>query len=201
MKKEWSTACPDWAERLKRGESIIPPPIFPEEAERGLRIMRELRIVDAPGSPRIGDACAPWLFELAASIFGAYDPETGRRLITEWFVCIPKKNSKSTAAAAIMLTSLILNWRQSAEFSVLAPTVEVASNAFSPARDMVAKDEELDVLMQVQTHIKTITHRNSGATLKVLAADQNTVGGKKSVGTLVDELHLFGKMAGAENMF
>jgi phage terminase large subunit-like protein len=55
--------------------------------------------------------------------------------------------------------------------------------------------------MHVQTHIKTITHRESGAALKVLAADQNTVGGKKSVGTLVDELHLFGKMASAENMF
>jgi phage terminase large subunit-like protein len=55
--------------------------------------------------------------------------------------------------------------------------------------------------MHVQTHIKTITHRESGAALKVLAADQNTVGGKKSVGTLVDELHLFGKMPSAENMF
>ena len=100
-----------------------------------------------------------------------------------------------------MMTALILNWRQSAEFSVLAPTVEVANNAFAPARDMVQRDDELDVLMHVQTHIKTITHRESGAALKVLAADQNTVGGKKSVGTLVDELHLFGKMASAENMF
>jgi phage terminase large subunit-like protein len=79
--------------------------------------------------------------------------------------------------------------------------VEVANNAFAPARDMVQKDEDLEVLMHVQTHIKTITHRESGAALKVLAADQNTVGGKKSVGTLVDELHLFGKMASAENMF
>ena len=100
-----------------------------------------------------------------------------------------------------MLTALILNWRQSAEYAVLAPTVEVAGNAYSPARDMVQKDDELDALMHVQSHVKTITHRESGAVLKILAADQNTVGGKKSVGTLVDELHLFGKMAAAEGMF
>lgn len=198
---EWTTACLDWPERIKAGRSIIPPPLFPEEAERGLSVMRELRLVDVPGSPTIGECCAPWVFELAASIFGAYDPDSGRRLITEWFVCVPKKNSKSSVAAAIMMTALILNWRQSAEFSVLAPTVEVANNAFAPARDMVAKDDDLDVLMHVQTHIKTITHRESGAALKVLAADSNTVGGKKSVGTLVDELHLFGKIASAENMF
>lgn len=200
---EWSTACPDWPERLKSGRSIIPPPLFPEEAERGLSVMRQLRLVDVPGSPTIEECCAPWVFELAASIFGAYDPESGRRLITEWFVCVPKKNSKSSIAAAIMMTALILNWRQSAEFSVLAPTVEVANNAFAPARDMCSEkaDEELNTLMHVQTHIKTITHRESGASLKVLAADQNTVGGKKSVGTLVDELHLFGKMSSAENMF
>ena len=197
---EWTTACPDWADRLKSGRSIIPPPIFPAEAERALSVFRELKIVDAPGSPTIGEACAPWVFDLAASIFGAYDAETGRRLITEWFVLIPKKNSKSTIAAAVMMTALILNWRQSAEFTALAPTIEVAGNAFSPARDMVKHDEELDALLQVQTHVRTITHRESSATLKVVAADSNTVGGKKSVGTLVDELWLFGKQPNAENM-
>lgn len=198
---EWSTACPDWAERLLARESIIPPPIFEEQAEQALAIFRQLKIVDAPGSPTFGESCAEWVFDLVRSIFGAYDAESGRRLITEWFILIPKKNSKSTIAAGIMMTAVVLNWRQSAEFSVLAPTVEVANNAFAPARDMVQKDEELEVLMHVQTHIKTITHRESGAALKVLAADQNTVGGKKSVGTLVDELHLFGKMASSENMF
>jgi phage terminase large subunit-like protein len=198
---EWSTACPDWAARLRAGESIIPPPIFPEQAEQALSIFKALKIVDAPGSPTFGESCAEWVFDLVRSIFGAYDADSGRRLIVEWFILIPKKNSKSTIAAGIMMTAVILNWRQSAEFSVLAPTVEVANNAYAPARDMVQKDEDLDALMHVQSHVKTITHRESGAILKVLAADQNTVGGKKSVGTLVDELHLFGKMASAENMF
>lgn len=201
MKPEWDTACLDWADRLKAGKSIIPPPIFPEEAERALAVFKELKIVDAPGSPTFGDSCAPWVFDLVRSVFGAYDSESGRRLKTEWFILVPKKNSKSTIAAGIMLTALVLNWRQSAEFSILAPTVEVANNAYAPARDMVQKDDDLDALMHVQAHVKTITHRESGATLKVLAADQNTVGGKKSVGTLIDELHLFGKMVGAENMF
>ncbi|MBA5069794.1 terminase large subunit [Pseudomonas aeruginosa] len=197
---EWTTACPDWADRLIKGESIIPPPIFPDMADQALDVFKQLKIVDAPGSPTFGEACAQWVFDLVASIFGAYDPETGRRLITEWFILIPKKNSKSTIAAGIMMTALILNWRQSAEFSILAPTVEVANNAYAPARDMTQRDDDLDALMHVQTHIKSITHRESGATLKVVAADSNTVGGKKSVGTLVDELWLFGKRHDAENM-
>jgi len=198
----WSTACLDWSDRLRGGMSIIPAPIFPEPAEQALAVFKQLRIVDAPGSPTFGEACEQWVFDLVASVFGAYDAESGRRLITEWFILVPKKNSKSTIAAGMMMTALILNWRQSAEFSILAPTVEVANNSFNPARDMCSErsDEELGVLMHAQTHVKTITHRESGAFLKVLAADENTVGGKKGVGTLIDELWLFGKMPNAENM-
>lgn len=200
MTPEWSTACPDWADRLRAGQSIIPPPIFPERAEEALAVFKQLRIVDAPGSPTFGDACAQWVFDFVASIFGSYDADSGKRLITEWFVLVPKKNAKSTIAAGIMMTAEILNWRQSAEFAILAPTIEIANNSYAPARDMVQRDPELDDLFHVQTHVKTITHRQSGASLKVVAADNNTVGGKKSVGTLVDELWLFGKQPNAENM-
>jgi phage terminase large subunit-like protein len=201
MTPEYSTACPDWADRIRNGKSIIPPPIFPEEAAAAVEVMKQLRIVDAPGSPTMGEACAPWVFDLAAAIFGSYDANSGRRLIKEVFVLVSKKNSKSTVAGAVMLTALTRNWRQSAQFVILSPTVEVATNSFAPARDMVAKDDELDALIHVQSHVKTLTHRESNATLKVLAADTNTVGGLKAVGVLVDELHLFGKVSSAENMF
>lgn len=201
MTSQWSTACPDWAGKLRRGESIIPPPIFPGEAEKALAVFRRLRIVDAPGSPTFGEACAKWVFDFVAAIFGACDPETGRRLIREALLLIPKKNSKSTIAAGIMLTALILNWRQSAEMIVLAPTVEIATNAFAPARDMIKADEELSDLMMVQSHYRTITNQQTGATLKVVAADSDTVGGKKASWVLIDEEWLFGKKANAENMF
>jgi phage terminase large subunit-like protein len=199
---ERSTACPDWAARLRAGESIIPPPIFPAEAERALAVFKALRMVDAPGSPTFGEICEQWVFDLVASVFGAYDPDSGRRLITEWFILLPKKNGKSTIAAGIMMTALILNWRQSAKFTILSPTVQIAGNSFDPSRDMCNEDmePELAALMHVQSHVKTITHRGNGGELKVLAADSNTVGGAKAVGTLVDELWLFGKQASAANM-
>ena len=197
---EWTTACPDWAERLKKGQSIIPPPIYPEQAEIALSVFRQLKIVDAPGSPTFGEACAQWVFDLVAALFGSYDAETGRRHITEVFVLIPKKNSKSTLAAGIMMTALLLNWRQAAGYTIIAPTVEVATNAFNPARDMVKRDDDLDDLCQVQTHIRTITHRGTDTTLKVVAADPNTVSGIKSVGTLIDELWLFGKQHNSDDM-
>jgi len=196
-----STSCLDWVERLKDGRSIIPPPLFPDQAEAALSVLRQLKIVDAPGSPTIDESCAQWVLDFVASVFGAYDPETGRRLIKEWFVLIPKKNSKSTIAAAVMLTAQILNWRNSAEFTIIAPTVTVAKNAFTPARDMVRHDDELVDLMHIQEHVKTIRHRGNEAELRVLAAESNTVGGSKSVGLLVDELHLFGQMSGAGSMF
>lgn len=200
-RRDWSTACLDWEERIINGRSLIPSiPNFKEEAEEALDVFKSLTVVDVVGSPTMGEISRNWVLEFVQAIFGCYDVDTGRRLIKEFFLLISKKNTKSTTAAGIMLTALIRNWRKSGEFLILAPTIEVANNCFYPARDMVKADPELSDLLHIQEHIRTITHRGTKATLKVVAADNETVGGKKAIGILIDELWLFGKKATAENI-
>lgn len=208
----WSTKRTDWKKRIVNRETLTPcPPLFPEEAAIGWDYYASLKMVDqgrvSNGDfPTYGELAEPWVREFVEGVFGSYcgvegHPLEGRRLIKEFFMLISKKNGKSTLAAGIMLTALLLNWREEAEFIVLAPTKEIADNSFKPMAAAVREDEELSELLHVQSHIRTITHRETKATIKVVAAGTDTVSGKKAVIVLIDELHEFGKVKNADQIF
>lgn len=197
---EWTTACPDWERRIVAGESlIVSPPLFPDVADEAWEICSSLILTDVTGHPTIGQVARPWLRDLVRTIFGSESPE-GRRLINEYFFMVSKKNAKSTIAAGIMLTALLMNWRDMAELLILSPTKEVADNSYKPISAFIKADEELSDLIKVQDYHRLVTHKDTGAFLKVVAADEATVTGKKASFVFVDELHEFGKKGRASNM-
>ena len=198
----WSTACLDWEKRIVAGETLVPDlPLFRAEAARALRIFNRLRLPDVEGQPRLADAVGDWFKSIVAALFGSFDTSTGRRLIQEVFCLVPKKNGKSTNAAAVMVVAAIMTRRPEAEFLLIAPTKEIADISFRQAAGMIKIDPELDKLFHLQRHIRTITHRLTGTMIQIKAADTETITGVKATGTLIDETHVFASKPRAADVF
>lgn len=90
----WNTSCPDWGEKIVKGESLMPcKALFPDEAEMALEVFKSLIVTDVIGQPTMGEITRPWVFEFVASIFGAYSEDESRRLIREFFLLIRRLNA------------------------------------------------------------------------------------------------------------
>ena len=199
---DWSTACPDWKARLLSGRPLVPDlPLFREEADRALRVFKRLRLPDVIGKPTMAEASGEWFQAIVAALFGSYDPVSNRRMIQEYFLAIPKKNAKSSNGGAVMVVALIVNRRPEGEFLLVAPTKEIADIAFKQASGTIKIDEELEKLFHIQRHIRLITHRRTGATLQIKAADTDVITGSKALGTMIDETHVFAKRPRAAEVF
>lgn len=198
----WSTAVPDWADRIRDGRSLIPAlPLDEARAEKALRIFKRLRIHDVEGHPTFGEACAPWVFDFVRAVFGSHDRATGQRMLQEFFLLVPKKNGKSTISAGIMLTAAIINQRPAAELLLIAPTQEIATIAYKAMRGAIKLDPDLDALFHEQDHLKKITHRLSGAEIQIKSSETGTITGVKATYILIDETHEFAKKASAADVF
>jgi len=194
----WDLACPDWVDRLRAGRSLVPAlPLNDGEGERAVAIFNRLRLADVPGTPTMEEAGGDWFRDIVRALFGSMDPVTKARAIRELLLLVPKKNSKTTNGALLMLTALLMNQRPAAPFIMTAPVQDVAEIAFNAAAGAIALDPVLSKIMHVREHKKTIVHRETKATLEIMTFDPSVLTGQKPVGALVDELHVVAKMAKA----
>ncbi len=199
MPIDWSTAVPDWEDRVLQGKSLVPDlPLFEEPAQKALRIFDRLRVPDLPGTPLRSEISPEWVREFIATVFGCFDPTTKRRMIQDFFLMIPKKNTKSDLAATIILIAAIMNDRPKAELVLIAPSHNVSEIAFDQIAGMIALDPDLGGvdglgkeggIFLVQPHLKKITHKTQKATIEIESADGDIVTGSKKAYVLVDESH------------
>jgi phage terminase large subunit-like protein len=197
----WNLSCPDWRERLFKGQSLVPHlPLIQSEADMGIAFFDNIHLPDVIGRPLLRDAAGEWQRDIVRAVFGSYDPVADERHISEFFVLVPKKNNKTTGSAAIMVTALLMNRRPLADYILVAPTQEVSGKPFSQAAGMIRSDPELMKRFQIRDHIKEIVDRTNGATLKVKSFSPEVLTGSIAAGVLVDELHVAGKQASAADV-
>lgn len=202
---DWSTAVPDWESRIKAGKSLLPElPLHDKYAEKALNVFKNLRAPDIDGFPLYGDICEPWVFDLVRVIFGSYDPELKRRYLREFFVMIPKKNGKTAIAAAIIVTACILNEMPEAQFILIAPSIELARNAYDQAAGIIKRTPMITpIFAPPQETNRTIKNLNTAIPSKIMikAADADIVTGLKNATVLIDETHVFANRPAAKGVF
>jgi phage terminase large subunit-like protein len=201
MPAPWQTAVPDWADRIRARRSLLPAcPWWQAQADKAQAVFGGLRLPDVPGQPALRDAAGPWQRDLVQAIFGSWDDAAGMRRIREFGVMVPKKNSKTTAGAAVMLTAMLLSPRPRAEFLIVAPTQEISDVSFAQALGMVDLSGTLRRRCHVQLGHKKITDRRTGCFLKVKSFSPDVLTGSKPAGTLLDEIHVIADKPNADRV-
>lgn len=195
----------DWEDRIRQGRSLIPEGargLNPFRWQRAVDVFDKLRLPDVPGNPTMAEACGDWFREIVGALLGAMDEANAIRIIRELLLLAPKKSSKTTYGAGLMLTALLLNKRPRAEFLFIAPTQLISDLAFDAASGMVDIDPDgvLQKLLKVQSHLKWITNRRTRAVLKVKTFQLKVLTGIKPAGVLLDELHEISKSSTASRI-
>lgn len=195
---EFAFACPDWWDKLQRGETPIAPlPLDADLAEVAVALFDKLRVPDIPGQPTMAEAAGEWIRDIVRSAFGSVDAG-GVRRVGEIFTLVPKKNAKTTNAAALGLVALQMNTIPNIDGVIIGPTQAVADKCFAQAQAMIEADEWLSRRFRVQEHTKTIvdlfpdpaTGRPLNAKLRVRSFDPKVLTGSIPAFAILDELHV-----------
>lgn len=126
-----------------------------------------------------------WQVFIVASIFGWY--ADGVRRFTEAYIEVPRKNGKSTLAAAVALYVFCKSDDLGAEVYSGATTERQAWEVFRPAREMVNRTPELREAFDITVAAKTMFIMSSGNRFEPLIGKPGD--GASPALAVVDEYH------------
>lgn len=129
----------------------------------------------------------PWQCFLGCSIFGWVKKSDGYRRFKRVYVCVPRKNTKSTTAAVIGIFCLILDGEHGAQVYSGANSREQASFIFNPAKKMLEKSPAICKKYGIEVNADSIVIRGTNSKFTRLIGNPGD-GGNPSC-ALIDEMH------------
>lgn len=191
----WDLSCVDWEDRIREGRPLIPDlPLFAGEAKDAVAFYDEMQLPDVPGTPKLRTASGEWFRDIVRAAFGSWDPVNRVRMIREIVAMAPKGSSKTSYSAALMLVSMLMNYRPRAEALFVGPTQAISDRAYEQAVGMIEESSDLKRRFRPRDHIKTIEDLVTKSEIKVRTFDLKILTGAMGlIFVLLDELHLLGK--------
>ena len=136
--------------------------------------------------------------EIIQPTFGMKHTSTGLRRYRTAFIFLPRKNGKSTLAAAIILTLMFLDDEKGAEMYSAANDKEQAAIVFECAKGMVANSPELT--QHLETFRNSLVYNAKGSFYKAISRESGTKHGFNVSAAIYDELHAM-KSGDAESLY
>jgi len=136
--------------------------------------------------------------EIIKPIFGTKHTSTGLRRYRTAFIFLPRKNGKSTLAAAIILALMFLDNEAGAEYYSAANDKEQAKLVFDCAKGMVDNSPQLSA--RLESFRNSIVYNEKGSSYKAISRESGTKHGFNVSAAIYDELHAM-KGGDAENLY
>ena len=130
----------------------------------------------------------PWQRGLTGNIFGWMRPD-GTRRYREAFLFVPRKNGKTTWAAAILNYVLFCDGEPGAEIYCAAADREQAALVYSQAAAMAQREPNMKRLCSVLKTSKTTTYDGTNSYYRAISAEAGTKHGYNAHFVIIDELH------------
>jgi len=130
----------------------------------------------------------PWQCFVLTTIFGWVD-ENGLRRFRKALIDVPRKNAKTTIAAAVGLYLLALDNEPGAQVYSAATTRDQAKISWDIAKRMVERSVGFRRRYKISPLAHSIAIEDNAAFFKPLSRDADTLEGLNPHGAVIDELH------------
>ena len=128
----------------------------------------------------------PWQRDIIRRIYGPRHPD-GRRIVRTALITMPRKQGKTTLAAALALYHLLADGERGGQVYSAAADRGQAGLIYSAAAAMIRNDPELGDHVNVIDSVKRIVHFASGSFYQALSSESRTKHGFSASAIIYDD--------------